>query len=147
MDFSTIAVTLKAAAGIAQDAGKIPLYSAILDLQATMLELSAKQADLLGENSVLRARISEMEKHLRLREEFEFSRNAYWKRDADHTDGPFCMTCFDSDGKAIRLIHLANDHGKCGVCKNVVSWTEPIDATTAPQRRVAGPGWVHAWRQ
>ena len=42
MSIATIAVTLKAAADVAQKAGKIPLQSEILELQQGLLEMIAR---------------------------------------------------------------------------------------------------------
>lgn len=144
MDFTTAAVTLKAAASVAHSAGKIPLQAQLLDMQQDLLSLVAKQADLLAERAECVARIAELETLLRLRDGFHHERNAYWKRDGEHVDGPFCSTCFDADGKAIRLIEKYEGHGHCGVSKNQVILSKPHPVPSMPQRRVISPGFTRA---
>ena len=95
----------------------------------------------------LRERIEQIEALLTLREGFHHERNAYWKRVGDHVDGPFCSTCFDADGKAIRQIEIRVGQGKCGVCKNPVLLTGPVAPPPLPQRRVISPGFVDRWNR
>lgn len=144
---SQILLALQTAAGVVHRAGQLPLQSQLLEAHQTVLDLFATQAGLTLEKAALVQRVSELETLLRLRDDFEHHHNAYWTSGAGPIEGPFCSTCFDADGKAIRLIQLQESAGKCGVCSNRVSWAGFDQSDSAPHRRIQGPSWVHGWRK
>lgn len=91
----------KKALEIANELNNVELKSAILDLKEEILALRE-------ENLLLRQELSEKQKY-----NMQFMDNKYWNVKEDGTkDGPFCVTCWDYNKTASRLI----DGDWCGIC-------------------------------
>lgn len=72
--------------------------------------------ELRDENRELKERLAQKESH-----NFVFEHNLYWDQKADATrEGPYCTSCWDRDGKAIRMHNHGNGVFGCPVCKVVV---------------------------
>src|SRR3989344_368495 len=87
---------LKSIGRVLQEAGKIEQYRQILDALQKLLEMQKKIDELETENKGLK-------------EEFEIKgnlipeKNVYWLEKDGFKDGPFCICCWDSERKLIRL--------------------------------------------
>ena|ERR1700686_1567589 len=69
VDIGTTIATIKAIAGVVKDAGKIDLYSEVIDLQQTILELIDASAKAVEQNSRLtRELVAQREKVQRIPE-------------------------------------------------------------------------------
>lgn len=91
----------KTALEIANNLKNVELKSAILDLKEEILALRE-------ENILLKQELSEKQKY-----NMQFIDNKYWNVKEDGTkDGPFCVTCWDYNKTASRLI----DNDWCGIC-------------------------------
>lgn len=91
----------KIALEIANNLKNVELKSAILDLKEEILALRE-------ENLLLKQELSEKQKY-----NMQFIDNKYWNVKEDGTkDGPFCVTCWDYNKTASRLI----DGMYCGIC-------------------------------
>jgi transcription elongation factor Elf1 len=112
--------TAKSVVGLAQEVNRMDLYKQAVDLMAEVTEQQQEIMRLTEDVAALRER-------LRLKEELQFARNAYWAGDpagaADgftlNNMGPFCSRCFDVLGKAVRMhdIHeTAPEVGKVFQC-------------------------------
>ena len=91
----------KIALDIADKLKNVELKSAILDLKEEILALRE-------ENLALKQELSEKQKY-----NMQFINDKYWNIKEDGTkEGPFCVTCWDYDKTASRLI----DGRWCGIC-------------------------------
>lgn len=91
----------KKALEIANELNNVELKSAILDLKEEILALRE-------ENLILKQQLSEKQKY-----NMQFIDNKYWNLKKDGSkEGPFCVTCWDYDKTASRLI----DGKWCGIC-------------------------------
>lgn len=88
----------------------------IADLQIQLAEIKMKLAELIDENTSLRASLKSATSSVK---EVEFRDGLYFTPD---NDGPFCTACYDSKGKLMRVTKLGEAfhdlaHWSCGVCK------------------------------
>lgn len=89
--------------------------------QHELLEMLADLKDLCyelrDENRELKERLAKKESH-----NFVFENNMYWDRREDGLrEGPYCTSCWDNNGKSIRMHNcLDNDLHTCPVCGEVV---------------------------
>lgn len=51
----------------------------------------------------MKERVRELETSLKKRGSTVFDSNAYWVKDGESKDGPFCQRCYDVDGTLVRL--------------------------------------------
>ncbi len=101
MNLKDITDTAKTALDIANELKNIELKEAILDLKEKMIELRE-------ENISLKEQLSEKQKYNMI-----FENNQYWNLKEDGSkEGPYCVTCWDYDKTASRLI----DGYYCGIC-------------------------------
>ncbi len=101
INLKDITNTAKTALDIANELKNIELKEAILDLKEKMIELRE-------ENIALKEQLQEKQTYNML-----FEKNAYWNLKEDGTkEGPFCVTCWDYNKIASRLI----DGYWCGIC-------------------------------
>ena len=103
---------LKDAASILKEAGKIEQYRQILEVQEKLLDMQKRIIDLETENK-------ELKQKLKTQESLVFENNAYWIKDGNTKDGPFCSCCWDDDHKTIRMQPCGNPaFSDCPKCKN-----------------------------
>lgn len=90
----------------------IELQEAIQSLREMLLAEKEEKLILLEElAAVKRNQIN--------RTELVFSDPVYYKHDKEGKKvGPFCQTCFDRDGKVVRLLHNEGESWNCSVCSN-----------------------------
>lgn len=108
MDIKKITDSLGAVRELIEIISKIGEETNNLQLQKAILELDKK-------NYLLEKEILELKRELDKREEYnmQFIDNKYWNVKEDGTkDGPFCVTCWDYNKTASRLI----DGDWCGIC-------------------------------
>jgi hypothetical protein len=98
---------LRETVSLVQKVDNLELYRQIISLQ---LEVMA----LVEENRSLKRR-------LELSEQLVLKDNAYWRKDGDRPDIPFCMRCWDSESKLIRLVVTTGFEPNCPNCKNFFS--------------------------
>ena len=89
----------------------------IADLQLQLADVKTTAADLMNEKLQLAERLRRATEPPPVM----IKEGLYFKEDED---GPFCTTCYDRDGKMIRLIranlkemHAMGHTHHCGVCK------------------------------
>jgi len=80
---------------IADAANNLDLYKKLAELQTSVLGLQE-------ENQVLKERLREIEKKKDIADRLHVNDNAYYLDDGKEHDGPFCMRCWDVDGKLVR---------------------------------------------
>lgn len=108
----------KAVAKLAQEYGKMDLYQQAVDLMAKVTELAQENYELKMERNELRAKLD-------LRDSLVPRGNEYFLAKDGREDGPFCMRCYDSQGKLIRKYDVANILGKpsgkrCPECSHLL---------------------------
>jgi hypothetical protein len=113
MDIKTALDNIKAIIEIADSTKNIELKSYIVDLKEQILELK-------DENFDLKEQLRQRTEHNMI-----FENRVYWDLKEDGTkDGPYCPSCWDSEGKAVRLGPLQvagpNSVHQCYVCKNTI---------------------------
>jgi regulator of replication initiation timing len=82
---------------LVQKADNIDLYRQTTALQQDIMKLLDENRDLRDEVRILRQQAS-------IAESLEFSENAYYRRTESGREGPFCPTCWDREGKLVRLL-------------------------------------------
>ena len=87
---------LKSIGKVLQEAGKIEQYQQILDLQQQLLDMQKKINDLEVENKELKGK-------LELQSSLVYENNAYWVKEENKKDGPFCSRCWDVEKNTVRL--------------------------------------------
>lgn len=101
MGIKDITDSAKKALEIANELKNIELKEAILELKEKMIELRE-------ENIELKEQLKEKQKY-----NMVFENNKYWNLKEDGSkEGPFCVTCWDYNQTASRLI----DNYYCGIC-------------------------------
>jgi ribosomal protein L37AE/L43A len=63
-------------------------------------------------------KIKELEEALKIKQNLRYEDPYYWLDVDTKKEGPFCQTCYDSDGKLIRLQGAGEGYWICNVCKN-----------------------------
>lgn len=86
----------------------------IADLQLQLAEVKSALAELIGENSDLKEQLRQRDEP----PEVVFKDGLYYTSEGD---GPFCTSCYDTDGNLIRVAEMATafrSHGRwrCNVC-------------------------------
>lgn len=106
MDF---AKSLEKMIGLASGSNDPVAMKAVMDVQRELIQIQE-------ENRRLRIENHELKNIDIMRSELSKQGNVYYKGE----DGPYCMTCFDSEGKLIHLI-VSPERGKkrvFGKCSN-----------------------------
>lgn len=80
---------------IADAANNLDLYKKLAELQTSVLGLQE-------ENQELKGRLREIEKKNDIAGRLHVKDNAYYLDDGRQLDGPYCMRCWDVDGKLVR---------------------------------------------
>lgn len=96
-----------------KEAGRIDLYSKLLEIHEKALEIQEENRELKVENSALKERLR-LVGQLRLTEN-----NSYLQYDEAgvKVGGPYCTRCWDSDRKLINLHWHGFQHLVCPACK------------------------------
>ncbi|MFA6551915.1 MAG: hypothetical protein WCT19_00245 [Candidatus Paceibacterota bacterium] len=103
---------LKSVGKVLQEAGKIPQYQQILEVQEKLLEMQNRISELDKENKDLKEK-------LKIQESLNFESNAYWIKNGERKDGPFCSCCWDDDRKTIRMQPTySHAYYSCPKCEN-----------------------------
>jgi len=103
---------LKSIGKILQEAGKIELYGKILKIQEKFLEIQKRLLVLESENKQLKEK-------LEIKESLIFGDNAYWTKNGEEKDGPYCSCCWDNDKKTIRMQPTLDPaYFDCPKCRN-----------------------------
>jgi len=76
-------------------------------------------------------KIKKLEETLNIKKCLRYEAPFYWLDADTKKEGPFCQTCYDSDGKLIRLQVLENGHWICHVCKHTYT-----DSTYKPSATI-----------
>ena len=101
-------INIKDLYAILKEAGKIDEYQKILELLDDSLKNRERIEELTSENKRLKEQLA-------IVKEIRFENNAYYLGQ----DGPFCMNCYDSDKKLIRLPERPGFNSlQCPTCKN-----------------------------
>lgn len=92
--------------------------NALADLSLELAKLKAELANVIDENTNLKAQLAIPQLH---RQPLEFKCGAYYQADGD---GPFCSGCYDSRGTIIRLTKAPSEFKDmashfCPVCNAV----------------------------
>jgi len=110
---------LKSIGKVLQEAGKIKQYQQILKLQQKLLDIQKKIDDLGAENK-------ELESKLQFQDNLIYKNNAYWTKNRDKKDGPFCSRCWDVEKNTVRMKPCIDNPAfhSCPECKTRVQ-TDP----------------------
>ncbi len=96
-----------------------------LQLKQILSDIQGKVYELQEENRDLREEIENLKNIDIVRGELKKKGNAYYKAD----EGPYCLTCFDSEGKLVNLILSTKTAvkfkiGRCSKCQTEDIQTE-----------------------
>ena len=106
----------------------LPRYNDIVELikkgatfeaQEKILELRESAMDLQEENLSLREELSKLKAIIKKSESLSFENGVYWFEKNSKKEGPFCPTCYDNNGKEIRLHSIEGStfgNWGCKVC-------------------------------
>ncbi|MBI2098717.1 MAG: hypothetical protein HYT49_03680 [Candidatus Wildermuthbacteria bacterium] len=110
---------LKSIGKVLQEAGKIEQYQQILGLQQQVLDMQKKIDDLETEKKELGSK-------LQLQNSLVYENNAYWIKQENKKDGPFCSRCWDVEKNAVRIKQGVNNPSfhTCPECETQVQ-TDP----------------------
>lgn len=149
LDLSTMAASLKAAAGIAARFEDLPLKSALLDVNVQAMDLVSKAMALQSELATAWTRIAELEAELAkaagsTRDGLTVDRGVYWASESrEHgAAGPFCPTCLDTTGKRVLMQERNDGSAYCAGCAKVRIfrvWPEKAAAYHEAQARAMMP--------
>jgi len=111
-----ITAALETVAEALKSSGRWEGLNALIELQRLVLEVTERQQILVLEHvelgqklAELQQRVRELEAEKQLADSIVFDGQAYWKLvpsdfgPEPEKEGPFCQTCFDRDGKWVRL--------------------------------------------
>lgn len=88
-----------------------------IELQEELMKLREQALELQEENLSLRTQLSTMRQQLEQKKDLQFDGEVY-----KGSDGAYCATCHDKDGKLIRLHPSRNPDMQarfyCNVCKS-----------------------------
>jgi len=113
--------------------------NALIDLQRLILGINEQQQALVFENIELQQklqetqqRLHELESEKQLSNSIVFDGQVYWRENRDEhgsrtKEGPFCQTCYDKDGKWMRLRPSGTPDIKwlCSLCRTPVYHATP----------------------
>jgi hypothetical protein len=103
---------LKAIGKTLQEAGKIELYGQVLGVQEKLMEIQKRLFTLENENRQLKEK-------LEIKGSLFFENNAYWTKEGDNKNGPYCSCCWDNDKKVIHMQPCGNPaYFDCPKCRN-----------------------------
>lgn len=125
---------LKSVAGVLQEAGKIPQYQQILEVQEKLLGMQSHIFDLETENR-------ELKQQIKTKEDLIVKNDAYWTKEGD---GPFCLTCHGAKNLLIRMISWGKGQHKCNNCNHVVD-TNPAEVERLRQQQEAEHNRIDNW--
>jgi len=94
---------------VARKADNIEVMKQLLDAQKEAL-------DLLDQNRALRERIRTLEEKAQIQGSLIFRDNKYWVGRLNQTDGPYCTTCWDVDGRLVRMLTGDFEIRYCNFC-------------------------------
>ena len=98
------------------------IQSRIAEMQDLLLNARMALLDAKEEEATLKSRITELERVRDISKDFEYEEGVYW-----HRGYPYCVNCWDSDRKPIRLegpYRIANTQSS-----EYRQWTCPIHKT------------------
>src|SRR5713226_9243811 len=80
---------------VADTLNNLELYKKLGELQTRVMEVEE-------ENRTLREQLKATHEQNKITGELEVRNNAYWRANGGRIDGPFCMRCWDVDGRLVR---------------------------------------------
>lgn len=89
------------------------------DLYQSMVELREKILSLQEDNLSLKTEVAALKKRIEISEDLEREGNSYYRKSDTEKKHPFCLPCWDYEGKLIsQVVHKM--HGKtmvsCSIC-------------------------------
>jgi len=123
------------------------LIKATAELQHECAGYLEQMAKMTRENVALREENATLKQQLSHREEMVFEENVYWRKSGTIREGPFCPSCFDDKGKAVRMqehrFRYRNDYYQCAVCK--CGAEDPHGTPTEdPNEHLQESSWIRA---
>jgi hypothetical protein len=97
--------TAKDVVEIIRKIDNIELYKKILDLHGEIVKV-------YEENTTLKQKVQSLQDTLRTKNALEYNQNCYWLQTDQGKDGPFCVHCWDTEQKLVRL-HQGQAHWWC----------------------------------
>lgn len=90
------------------------------DAQAKLLQLKDELLALKEENINMREELLAFREKEKIAEALNYDAPYYFRGGGEEREGPFCQSCYDSDGKLVRLIHGPYTMGdyQCKICSN-----------------------------
>lgn len=124
--FSTILSSVKTATEIANilKESDLSLESAeaklkIADLVSALADVKIQLADVRGLLIEKDDEIRSLKEKLSVKGNIEYEEPYYWLVDGGEKGGPFCISCYDGDGRLARLVEGRKGKWTCGVCGKV----------------------------
>lgn len=112
---SSIFKTLKEGANAIREAKNLELYERMLAVYGDVMELVEKNHELAEDNRALK-------EQLKNKEQLVHDGERYWMNRDGKREGPFCSTCWDIDGKLVRMRTWRDDGGAlyylCDYCRD-----------------------------
>jgi hypothetical protein len=134
VDIGVAISTIRTISNVVQQAGKLELTQQVIDLQQTLLQLVAQNAELTASVARLEGDNRQLRDEAELRRQLAFQRDSYWRLDGDSRDGPFCSRCFDVDRKTVRLHAKYHGYYSCPNCqRSVCVYPEQDGTETSPR--------------
>jgi len=104
-----------------KDVNREEVAQSVVEAQGLIADARVALADAQEEIAGYRKQVADLRD---VKENFEFRDNMCWRKGTN--EGPYCPTCLQADGKAVRLIDY-DDHYHCPV--------QNVSFTTHEQRR------------
>lgn len=94
------------------------MKGSVIEAQEKIMEIREAAVQMQEENLKLRQQIKALEGEIAFRGKVAWEKPYYWVEDNGKRAGPYCQTCYDKDGKLIRLQGGENGTWQCKSCKN-----------------------------
>ncbi len=134
-----ITASLKVVTEALKASGRWEGLNALIELQRLILEITEQQQLLVLENVEVnrklretQQRVQELESEKQFVGSLVFDGQVYWRENGDEDgtklkEGPFCQTCYDKDGKWMRLRPSGTPDIKwlCSLCRTPVYHATP----------------------
>lgn len=108
-------VITKGITGIIKDTGKAEAMEKLIELNAAILELQEKHAEMFSENQSLKEAVQRLKEQQILRTELRFQHGVYFRTGS--SGDFFCGVCLDRDEKFVRVAPFDNHNGRFWICK------------------------------
>lgn len=96
--------SLQAIVGLAKNINTVEFNGKLIELQSFIFDQQNKLMQLQADNDALNREKRELKEALAVKGAAHLEAGVYWTSKEGKQDGPFCLTCYDVDGKLVRPI-------------------------------------------